>query len=91
MNTEKKIKIDEITEKDLSASDIAKLTVEAVIHRAEPIDHRQSMIEYFNHCSLCGSELEFTHVTQFQYGEVHMEGFCPCCEIKLKDEVHSLQ
>ena len=92
MNTDKeKAKDGEIKENDMSPSDMAKLTVEAVIHRSEPLDHRQNMIEYFNNCSMCGSELEFTHVTQFQYGEVQMEGHCPCCEVRLKDETHRLQ
>ena len=91
MEAMKKAKDGEVKESEMSAREMASLPVEAVIHRSEPMDHRQNMIEYFNNCCICGSELEFTHVTQFQYGEVKMEGFCPCCEVRLKDEVHRLQ
>ena len=74
-----------INNKELEAA------VHAMIHNLKPEDHRQYMIEYFNNCSLCGSDLEFTHVTHFTYLEVAEEGHCPSCSVRMKKENHRLQ
>lgn len=76
---------------ELSLQDLKQMTVEAIVHRTSPLDHRQNMIEYYNNCSMCGSDLDFSHVTQFQYNEVKVEGHCPCCQVQLKNETHQLQ
>jgi len=75
----------------LTMEQMAELTIESVIHRTGPLDHRQNMIEYLNNCSICGSDLDFTHVTDFRHGEVKMEGYCSCCQVQLKNETHKLQ
>ena len=76
---------------DINLQELKQMTVEAIMHGTDPMDHRQNMIEYYNNCSICGSELDFTHVTQFQYSEVKVEGHCPCCNVQLKNETHRLQ
>jgi len=66
-------------------------TVEAMLHNLTPLDHRQNLIEYYNNCSICGTELEFTHVTHFTHFDVEEEGHCPSCQIRMKKESHKLQ
>lgn len=66
-------------------------TVEAMLHNLSPIDHKQNLIEYYNNCSICGTELEFTHVTHFTHFEVEEEAHCPSCKIRMKKESHGLQ
>jgi hypothetical protein len=91
MITAKKTKDGIELELEFNREELAKMTVEAVMKRAEPLDHRQNMLEYFNNCSICGSDLEFSHVTQFVHGQVKEEGSCGCCGLIIKNETHALQ
>lgn len=91
METSKKAK-DEMTETmEFDRDELAQMTVEAVLARVPPMDHRTNLIEYYNNCSICGSLLDFTHVTHFVSGQVKEEGSCSCCQVVLKNEVHQLQ
>ena len=50
----------------------------------------QYLIEYTT-CVLCGSELDFTHVTNFVYNQVEEISRCESCDIQNKRESHKLQ
>ena len=45
----------------------------------------------YNHCSVCNSELGFTHLTHFEYNTVVEEAFCYVCQNKAKKQSHQLQ
>ncbi|NQZ00508.1 MAG: hypothetical protein HRT45_07550 [Bdellovibrionales bacterium] len=66
-------------------------TIESLLHNLGPIDHKEMMLEHYNNCSLCGTELEFVHVTHFTHLEVEEEAHCPNCKVRMKQEKHSLQ
>lgn len=55
------------------------------------IDPREQFLEDYHHCPLCGSELLFTHVTQFVTGSVAERAQCEDCHIQVKSSDHSLQ
>lgn len=49
------------------------------------------LVEEYNSCILCGSELLFVHLTDFRDDVVFEESSCPCCNIKSKKKAHRLQ
>ena len=51
----------------------------------------EQMLEDYHTCCLCGSSLDFTHVTHFVTQEVTEEAFCTSCNIRSKEDVHRLQ
>ncbi len=57
----------------------------------KPNNLSEDFLEEYNSCSLCGSQLQFTHVTHFLYMQVEEEAECPCCNVRLKKQTHSLQ
>lgn len=57
----------------------------------QPLTAAEVYKEDYNNCSLCGTELIFTHVTDFLYGIVDEEAECPCCQVRMKKNNHSLQ
>ena len=57
----------------------------------QPINAAEAFKEDYNTCSLCGTELVFTHVTNFLYGQVDEEAECPSCQVRMKKQCHSLQ
>lgn len=52
---------------------------------------QEAFLDDYNSCPLCGSELVFTHVTQFVEQFVKEEACCTGCNILVKDNSHSLQ
>ncbi|MCC7405635.1 MAG: hypothetical protein IT288_14645 [Bdellovibrionales bacterium] len=52
---------------------------------------REAFLEDYHHCCLCGSELIFTHNTNFLTLEVKEEAFCSACNIRTKQDQHRLQ
>ena len=62
----------------------------AEIH-VNQISHREQFVLEYTTCCLCGTELEFTHVTNFSHQEVIEEAYCPSCNIRAKKESHGLQ
>ena len=54
-------------------------------------DLRMQKVESYNNCDLCGSELDFTHVTNFISQDVLEEASCPHCKIQTKKVAHPLQ
>ncbi len=61
------------------------------LHNLTRQDFREQFIEDHFHCCLCGSELEFTHVSHFVRNEVKEEASCACCQIKTRTQQHTLQ
>ncbi len=49
------------------------------------------LVQEYNSCILCGTELEFYHVTDFADEVVFEESTCPSCHIKSKKKAHRLQ
>lgn len=82
MDANKRVKEDPLTE---------ATNVVAEFHITGPTDRRSQIIAEYNTCVLCGSDLEFTHITQFIRQEVTEEARCPSCNIRHKKEMHRLQ
>ena len=47
-------------------------------------------LEDYNHCSLCGEELLYTHVTDFRFNQVEEEAECLSCGVRHKKNQHIL-
>ena len=64
-----------------------------IVHQwnIQPLSKSESYKEDYNHCSLCGTELSFTHVTNFLIGQVEEEAECPSCQVRMKKKSHGLQ
>ena len=61
------------------------------VHIKDTFDHDAQIITEYNSCVLCGSNLEFTHVTNFIKNEVCEVAHCQSCDIQNKNETHELQ
>ena len=55
------------------------------------VDAKTQFLLDYTTCCLCGTDLEFTHVTNFVHHEVVEEAYCPSCSIRTKQESHRLQ
>lgn len=53
--------------------------------------HLEQFLDDYLHCCLCGTELSYTHVTNFVTLEVAEEARCPSCQIRHKKDAHTLQ
>lgn len=51
----------------------------------------ESLISHYNHCQLCGSNLHFTHVTDFNRNITQETARCPECGVKARQVQHKLQ
>jgi hypothetical protein len=58
---------------------------------APSTDRYEQILHEYNTCCLCGSELTYTHVTNFVTQEVTEEAECQSCHIRNRKEQHSLQ
>ncbi len=52
---------------------------------------RERYLDDYHHCPLCGTQLDFTHVTNFVHNTVKEEAFCAPCNIRIKTDDHRLQ
>ena len=52
---------------------------------------QEHFVEQYHTCHLCGTALEFTHVTHFLDDVVVEETSCPGCMVKAKTKNHILQ
>jgi transcription elongation factor Elf1 len=52
---------------------------------------QEQYLQDYNHCPLCGTELLFTHVTNFIEGMVKEDAHCMTCNIRTKSAEHELQ
>jgi hypothetical protein len=55
------------------------------------VDSKNILIESYNQCDFCGSELIFAHNTNFISQEVIEEAFCPGCNLPGTSQSHKLQ
>ncbi|MDR3607220.1 MAG: hypothetical protein P4M08_07565 [Oligoflexia bacterium] len=51
----------------------------------------ESLLESYNHCGFCGSNLHFTHVTDFTRNLTQETARCPECGVKARQLQHKLQ
>lgn len=51
----------------------------------------KAVMERYNHCSLCGANLHFTHVTDFSRNMTQEIARCPECGVKNRQILHKLQ
>ena len=51
----------------------------------------EKFLQDYNECPLCGTELLYTHVTNFVNGLVKEEAHCESCKIRTKANEHGLQ
>jgi hypothetical protein len=49
------------------------------------------LIERYTHCAICGSNLHFTHVTDFGKNLTFETARCPECGIRARKMMHRLQ
>ncbi|MCB0342482.1 MAG: hypothetical protein H6626_05895 [Pseudobdellovibrionaceae bacterium] len=62
----------------------------AEIRIVPPRNRHEEILEEYNHCALCGTELLFTHVTNFVYMSVDEEAHCPSCSVRTIKQEHKL-
>ena len=51
----------------------------------------KDMVEKYSHCTLCGANLHFMHVTDFQRNLTQETARCPECGVKNRQVLHKLQ
>ena len=51
----------------------------------------QDLVERYMHCAICGSNLHFTHVTDFVKDLTYESARCPECGIQVRKVMHRLQ
>ena len=51
----------------------------------------QDYLERYSHCPLCGSNLHFTHVTDFVRNLTLETARCPECGVRARKAMYSLQ
>lgn len=56
-----------------------------------PLNATEQFLEDYHNCCLCGSELMFTHVTDFILLDVKEEAYCMTCNVRTKQQTHRLQ
>ncbi|MBT4761613.1 MAG: hypothetical protein HOO06_07960 [Bdellovibrionaceae bacterium] len=54
-------------------------------------DKHSEYLEEYTTCCLCGSELEFSHVTNFIMHQVAEQAHCSTCSIDHINQSHTLQ
>jgi transcription elongation factor Elf1 len=65
--------------------------MEVKIQIEEPATELEQFLEDYHNCPLCGSELMYTHVTNFAHLSVQEEAHCEPCNIRTKKDAHVLQ
>jgi transcription elongation factor Elf1 len=63
----------------------------AQFHIVDTISPVEQFLEDYHQCPLCGTEMVFTHVTNFVNEEVKEEAHCSPCQIRVKSNQHQLQ
>lgn len=73
--------------KSTTSQTISEININLLMAAAPSTDE---YLEDYNHCPLCGTELIYTHVTQFINSQVTEEAHCEKCNICTKNNQHSL-
>lgn len=78
---------------DFSGEESAEET--AMISEESALSHfagtAKDVVERYNHCTLCGANLHFSHVTDFSRNLTQETARCPECGLKVRRVVHRLQ
>jgi hypothetical protein len=69
---------------------IATIDVNLTTNFCDP-SPRERFLDEYNQCPLCGTDLLFTHVTNFVENVAHEEAHCEACKVRTKNAQHSLQ
>ncbi|MEQ1664683.1 MAG: hypothetical protein ABL927_04835 [Bdellovibrionales bacterium] len=77
--------------KNPDTKDEPKIISEIHVNWLASVDPREEFLDDYHHCPLCGNELIYTHNTQFIHNFVTEEAQCPSCNVKVKNNQHSLQ
>ena len=51
----------------------------------------REVVERYTHCTLCGANLHFSHITDFSRNVTQEIAKCPECGIKARQVLHRLQ
>jgi len=51
----------------------------------------KDVMDKYSHCTLCGANLHFSHVTDFYRNLTQETAKCPECGIKIRRVMHRLQ
>ena len=73
----------------MEGKDKLKQTI-AEIRIDQEVDPKEQFLDDYNHCPLCGTELSYTHVTDFAFLQVNEEAHCDPCGVRIKKEKHVL-
>ncbi|MCB0414782.1 MAG: hypothetical protein KDD50_10640 [Bdellovibrionales bacterium] len=76
---------------DEKLKNTAKTIADIKIHIKDEFSKQAQFLEDYNHCVLCGTELEFTHIAHFIHQTVEETATCPSCDIQTRQKQHSLQ
>jgi DNA-directed RNA polymerase subunit RPC12/RpoP len=66
-------------------------TMEAKDTLAQFFGTARDVIDRYTHCALCGANLHFNHVTDFNKNITQETARCPECGIKVRQLLHKLQ
>lgn len=72
-------------------SKTSNIIADIQVNIQDRFSHEAEVLMEYNSCVLCGTELEFTHVTHFIKNEVQETAYCPLCDIQNRQETHKLQ
>ncbi len=50
----------------------------------------ERVLEEFNHCCLCGKQLNFLHKVDYLELKVKEDARCPSCQVQLRVKEHTL-
>lgn len=51
----------------------------------------RELVAKYTHCSMCGANLHFTHITDFSKNLTQETARCPECGVRARRRVHRLQ
>lgn len=87
MNNKKYVMDDEIKVQEEQPQIIAEIKINDISAQ----ERNRLLAEEYNSCELCGTELIFSHVSNFSMLEVDEEAYCPHCRISTITQTHKLQ
>jgi len=72
-----------------------RLSLKEILKEMDPLETCYGSVEQllsrYRTCPLCGSNLHFTHLTDFSHSITQEIAKCPECKVKVRDHMHKLQ
>lgn len=72
-----------------------RLSLSKILESNDPIKNtigsKEVILTRYKSCPLCGSNLHFSHITDFVLNTTHEIAKCPECRIKIRELMHKLQ